>query len=349
MKRFIIFIIIILVAAGILVWRLKGPSAPTVKTEKVSKTSITKTVSASGKVGSEEEVELKFQASGLLTWVGVKEGDAVQAGQTIAQLDTRELQKNLEKYLRDYSSERNDFEEARRNTYNTLDPNKALTDTIKRVLEKNQWDLDKAVLDVELKDIALKFATLTTPIDGIITEIDTPVSGVNITPATAVFKIANPDKMIFKANIDEADIGGATPNLLAKITLDAYPGQEFDGNVKKIDFASTPTSGGGTAFLTEISLPKNDNLKFKVGMNGDADVILESKNDVIAVSSEAVFKKNGLDYVWLIKNGRVSAKEISVGLTTDDQTEIKEGLSAGDKVVSSDVAKLKEGQKIAEK
>lgn len=342
MRRLAFSIIIILLAAVVFIWRISKSPTTGIKTEEVKRTSITKSISASGKIASEEEVELKFQTSGLLAWVGVKEGDQVQAWQVIAQLDARELQKTLEKYLRDYSKERANFEEDRLVTYK----DRALTDTVKRILEKNQWDLDKAVLDVELKDIALKFATLITPISGIVTQVDTPVAGVNITPATAVFKVANPEKMIFKANIDEADIAGIILDLPAKITLDAYPGEEYEGKVTKISFASVVTSGGGTAFPVEISLPKNEGQKFKIGMNGDADIILEKRADVLAVPLVAIMEREDKHFVWLIKDGRAKKQEIKTGLATDELVEVTEGLKEGDKIIKSDVSKIKEGQKI---
>ncbi|PIU33022.1 hypothetical protein COT04_02275, partial [Candidatus Shapirobacteria bacterium CG07_land_8_20_14_0_80_39_12] len=173
------------------------------ETAKVQKEDLTDTVSASGTVQAENQVDLKFQTSGLLTWVGVKEGDQVKKWQAIASLDKRELEKNLLKTLRDYNKKRWDFEEINRVTYK----DQIVTDTLKRILEKNQFDLDKAVADVEIKDLAIKLATISSPIEGIVTHIDTPVAGINITPATAVFSIANPDKMKFVANVDEADIG----------------------------------------------------------------------------------------------------------------------------------------------
>jgi macrolide-specific efflux system membrane fusion protein len=74
-------------------------------------------VQSSGKTKADTSAELKFQTSGKLAWVNVKEGDAVEAYQAIAGLDPREVQKTLEKALRDYSSERNDFEEMWRVTY----------------------------------------------------------------------------------------------------------------------------------------------------------------------------------------------------------------------------------------
>lgn len=342
MRRLFIFILIILLAAGVLFWRLSRPKTSLFKTEKVQQGTVTKTISASGKVTSQEEIELKFQTSGMLTWVGVQEGEPVQSWQAIAQLDTRELQKNLEKYLRDYAKERNDFEQDRQVTYK----DQIMTETVKRILEKNQWDLDKAIMDVEIKDIALKFATLVTPISGIVTQIDTKVAGVNITPATAVFKVANPEKMIFKANIDEADIAGIIAGLTAKISLDAYPDQEFIGKIDKIDFSSVTTSGGGTAFSSQITLPENKNLRFKLGMNGDAEIILEQKDEVLNISTEAIFKKGEKSFVWLIKNGRATRQEIRTGLATDEKTEVIEGLKEGEKIVNSPVSKITQGEKI---
>lgn len=341
-KKLTGFILLIILILGIFIWQKINATDKTIKTTTVKKGEIVKLVSASGKVASEEEVELKFQTSGLLTWVGVKEGDHVNAWQAIAQLDTRELQKNLEKALRDYSKERNDWDEDIKVTYK----DKALTDTAKRILEKNNWDLDKAVMDVELKDIALKLATLITPISGIITQVDTPLAGINITPATAVFEVTNPDKMIFKANVDEADIGNITASLSAHITLDAYPEEEFSGFVSKIAFASVPTSGGGTAYPVEINLPENNRLKFKLGMNGDTDIEVESKQNVLVIPSDAVVKKDNDYFVWLVKKGKAIEQKIKVGLVTDDQIEVLEGLNKNDKIVVSPISKIKEGQTI---
>lgn len=341
-KPWLIFFILIFLAMAALIWRQTRASGIEIKTDVVKSEDLSKIVSASGKITSEEVVELKFQTSGLLAWVGVKEGDQVQTWQAVAQLDTQEMQKTLEKYLHDYSKERNDFEQDLQGTYR----DQIVTDTIKRILEKNQWDLDKAVLDVELKDIALKFATLVSPISGIVTKVETPVAGVNITPATAVFKVANPEKMVFEANIDEADISGITTGLPAKISLDAYPEETFEGNLGKVSFSSVTTSGGGTAFPTQISLPVNDNFRFKIGMNGDVDITLQTRKNVLAISSEAIFEKEGRNFVWLIKNGKATKREVKLGLVTSEKTQILEGLLEGDKVVRSPVSKIKEGQRL---
>lgn len=186
---------------------------------KVKKETLRETLSLSGEIDADEKATLRFQTSGRLAWVGVKEGDYVKKYQTIASLDQRSLRKTLEKHLRDYMKERWDFEEDKNVTYKDM----PLTDTIKRILEKNQFDLDKAVLDVELQNIALEYSTLWTPIEGVVTRIDAPFAGVNITPAQAEFEIVNPKTIYFSATAEQADVVNLKEGLKGKIIFDAFP------------------------------------------------------------------------------------------------------------------------------
>ena len=345
MKKLVIVALSVLFL-GLLGLKVLGKKPEKFSTAKVKRTELTQIVSASGKTKSQNQVDLKFQTSGKLIWVGVKEGDFVQKWQAISQLDTGELQKTLEKYLRDYSKQRNDFEETFGVTYKGQKPEQALTDTAKRILEKNQWDLDKAVLDVELKDISLKLATLITPIEGIVTHIDTPVAGVNITPAGAIFTIADSKTAVFSGNIDEADIGQLRLGQKTQVILDSYPEEKFEGEVIKIGFSSVATSGGGTAFPVEVSLPPNENLKFKIGMNGDVEILTQKKDNVLVVPSSSIFTKDGKNFVWKVVFSQAKKQEIIKGVESQEKTEILSGLNENDEVISQEVTKIKEGQKI---
>jgi len=302
------------------------------QTVEVKKTSLRSTVSASGSIEAENQVDLKFQTSGLLSWVGVKEGDQVKKWQALASLDKRELEKNLLKALRDYNKERWDFDEDSQITYQ----NEIIDSTIRRVLEKNQFDLDKAVADVEIKDLAIKLSTLVSPIEGIVTHIDEPIAGVNITPATAVFTVADPAGMKFVANIDEVDIANIKEGQKAIITLDAHPDQEFQGTVKKVSFAAITTRGGGTAFPIEIGLPENESLQFKVGMNGDVEIVLTEKENVLVVPNQALFQKKDQAFVKILQNGKIKEVEVKIGMEGETETEIIEGLQEGQQVITSE-------------
>lgn len=288
-----------------------------------------KTVSASGKIQSNTVATLKFQTSGLLTYVGVKQGDLVKKGQLVASLDARELEKSLKKKLNDYMTERWDFEEDRTVTYKDM----ALSNTIQRALDKNQFALDKTVLDVEIADIALKFSNLYSPIDGVVTEVDAPLAGVNVTAATATFTVADYNDIIFSINVDETDISQVKVGQLVDIKLDAYENETFPGVVSKIGFTSTTTSSGGTAFPVEVKFPDNSSLRFKIGMNGDAEIITSTVENTLVVPTDYIFEDNGKNYVYIVSGDNTLTKKfVGVGIESEDKTEILSGLKKGDTI-----------------
>lgn len=324
-KSWYVFIIVIL-----LVFFSYQKIAPT-KTSKirsytVKRQTLKETLSLSGKIDADEKVTLRFQTSGRLVWVGVKEGDYVKKYQSLASLDKREVQKKLEKALRDYSKERNDFEEDKQVTYK----NGALTDTIKRILEKNQYDLDKAVLDVEIQDLANEYSNLFTPIEGIVTKVGSSYAGVNITPTQAEFEIVNPKTVYFSGLADQTDVVKLKVDEKGEITLDAFPDKSIEGRIKSTSF--TPKEGE-TGTVYEIKLmfrESNDDYLFRLGMTGDAAFTIREKPKAIAIPAEFIKSDNGKKYVLKKDGGKNIRQEIKVGDPFDNAIEITSGLQEGD-------------------
>jgi len=327
--------VIFLMVIGGFVWMNKAAeqkSITSITTQKVTRKNFVKTISSSGKTKADKSVDLKFQTSGKLSWVGVKEGDKVNAFQVIANLDSREVQKNLEKALRDYSNERNDYEQTWRVTYDGKKPNDAFNDTVKRILEKNQWDLEKSVLDVELKHLAVEFAALITPIAGIVTHIDTPVAGVNITPASAVFSVADPNSLVFEANVDETEVGSLVVGQKTQITLDAYPEATFSGIVTYISYVSETSGGGATVFPVKISFDNPQQLR--IGLNGDIAIEVSKQPDALTIPTEALREDSNGPYVYRKTKTGFTKTVITVGLRNDDDVVVTSGLSSKDSVVT---------------
>ena len=327
-KRFILVTFGLVVVLGIIYYQRQqvSKSAAKIETVQVILSTVVEDISSSGKTKAQEQVNLHFQAGGQLAWVGVKEGDIVEKNQTIASLDTQQLKKTLEKALRDYSKERNDFEEDKRDTYK----DKALTDTAKRILEKNQWDLEKAVLDVELSNIALKWATLITPIPGIVTQIDTPISGANVT-TTDTFTIANPQSIVFSASVDETDVGKITLGMPTTIELDAYPQIPILGKVAKITLAAETSTGGATVFPVEIELVNPPNLR--IGLNGDVTIKITEITDALVIPQDALKEDNKGNYVVVKSKSGYTKSTVKTGVKGDDTIEILEGVSQDETIV----------------
>lgn len=335
MRKFLIIAIVILaVASSVFIWQTAKSRRAVkngIEVTKVIKADFIKTVASSGKTKADSSVSLKFQTSGKLAWVGVKEGDAVRAHQAIAGLDLREVQKALEQELKDYAKQRNDFEETRFVTYPWKNAANAPNDTAKRILEKNQWDLEKAVLDVELKQLAVEYATLVTPIAGIVTHIDTPVAGVNITPATAAFDIADPKSLVFEANIDEIDVGSLSVGQRATVTLDAFPQTTFSGTVSYVSFTSHISPGGATVFPVKIAFDQPQ--KLRIGLNGDVTIEAEKREQVLLVPIEAIREDDDGKYVYKKTGGEYTKQPVAIASQNDSDAVIASGLAEGDDVV----------------
>ena len=287
-------------------------------------------ITLSGSVDAASKAELRFQTSGQLAWVGVKIGDKVKKYQAIASLNKDELKKQLQIDFNNYKTSASNF-------YDTSDKYKdTVIDTeMKRILERSQSTLDNSVINYELGDLTIKYATLTTPIAGIVTNIDQPNSGVNISPATATFSIIDPKSIYLKSQIDQEDVIKIKVGDKTTVKLDSFSDQTFDSKITYISY--TPISGQtSTVYEVRFELPKdNDDLKYKIGMDGDAIITLKENQNSLVIPIDALTQTESETYV-LVKNpndNQLVKKIVKTGIETDTEIEILEGLSENDQVI----------------
>ncbi len=332
--------IIVLITLGIGLWWFNKAKPPVLsksgkpkQTFVVTTQNLKSTLSISGTVQAEEKVLLQFQTSGKLSWVGVKEGDSVQKYQAIAGLDQRDLQKNLQKKLYDFTSSRWTVDQWRDDNKSaaTGDTNIYLSDRLTRLAQQGQFSLDKTILDVELSQLTIELATLVTPIGGIVTHVDQPYAGVNITPAGARFEIVNPDSLYLRGFVDQQDVIKLRENSRAEIIFDAIPDKNYVGKLVYIAFS--PESSDENSYVIKIKLPHSLLSKVRLGMGAEISINTLQKNGVLAVPLEAIEEQGTKKYIFIqTKNGEVK-KQITTGLETDEFVEVKKGLKKNDVVV----------------
>jgi len=291
---------------------------------------ISEEITLSGSVDAASKAELRFQTSGQLAWVGVKVGDKVRKYQAIASLNKEELKKQLQIDFNNYKTTASNF-------YDTSDKYKdTVIDTeMRRILERSQNTLDNSVINYELGDLTIKYATLTTPIAGIVTNVDQPNSGVNISPATATFSVIDPKSIYLKSQIDQEDVTKIKIGDKTTIKLDSFSNQTFDSKITYISY--TPVTGQtSTVYEVRFELPKdNDDLKYKIGMDGDAIINLKENQNSLIIPIDALTQTESEAYV-LVKNpdnNQLTKKIVKTGIETDTEIEILEGLSENDQVI----------------
>jgi RND family efflux transporter MFP subunit len=301
----------------------------------VKRENIRETLTLSGEIDAEEKVSLKFQTSGRLVWVGVKEGDYVRKYQVIASLDKRDLKNRLDKYLNSYLKQRNNFEQTKDDYEKTYEFSTGdLHERAKRILENNQYDLNSAVLDVEYQNLLLEYTDLWTPIEGVVTHIDIPKAGVNITPANATFEIVNPKTLYFLATVEQADVVKIKEGMEGKIILDAFP--DFEDRAKIFYISFSPKSDEtGTVYYVKLELSeKTKKLPLRLKMTGDVEFVIKEKNDVIALPLRFIKKDKKGSFVYVEDNNKKVKKYVKIGEELEGKVIIEEGLREKEVIVN---------------
>lgn len=294
---------------------------------------ISESLTLASSIATDQIAELRFQNSGKLVWVGVKVGDKVKRGQAVASLDKAELRKNLATQFNNYRTSLSQFNDTQ-DLYKPAKDKLIVTDTIQRILDRTQYSLNNSVINYELTDMAIKEATLVSPIAGIVTAIDQPFSGANITPANATFTIINPDSLYFKGQIDQADVNRVKVGQKVSIKLDSFPDLTIDSEIIYISF--TPVSGQtSTVYEIRFKLPvQNANLAYRIGMDGDTNIIITQANEALTIPTDTINDDNGQRFVWVKLDNKLVRKNIKTGIENDTITQVTEGLTVNDQVVA---------------
>ena len=324
-KRWYFILIVVLIVIFIF-YKKSTASAAKNKVDNyvIKRENLKEVLTLSGEINASEKATLNFQTSGRLAWVGVKEGDYVKKYQGIASLDQRDVKKTLEKKLLAFSKTRWDFDQ-------TKDDNKdVLTDKIKRVLEKSQFDLTNSILDVELQNLTLEYSYLSSPIEGIVTHISVPYAGVNITPAGADFEVVNPKTIFFSVAAEQGDVINLKEGDVGDISFDAFPEKKFKANIYYISF-SPKTGETGTVYELRLKLDNNTmNLPLKLAMSGDIDFIVKQENQVLSVPSLFIKKDGKGNYVYVGSPNKKVKKYVDISEEIDGKYIITNGLQEKD-------------------
>lgn len=329
-KRFwwiLVLLLLMLLATGWW-WQQRQANQPTITTVTPQVQDLTRSLDVSGEIEARRQARLRFIAGGKITQVNAQTGDRVTQHQTMAVIDQATLQKQLERDLNAFQLERWNWD----NLQDQYDYH-VETEQIREQLDRAQIALDNEVLDVEIRDIAIRNNVLMAPFSGVVTQAPDLVTGSTIL-STDFFEIVDPSSLVLKADVDEAEIALIKQNQVAVITLDAFPDREFTSYVDFISYTSKESTSG-TVF--EVELPIDvyaqglENLR--LGMNGDVAITLEQKSEVLAVPLATIRQRDGVYFVDVLENEQITERQIEIGLETDEYVEVVSGLSVTDQVV----------------
>ena len=267
----------------------------TYSTETVQKGAITTSVTATGTVEPVTSVTVGTQVSGLISHIYVDYNDVVRKGQVIAELDRTTLSNSLTSAQRNLASAKSDYDYQKKNfeRMTELHGKQWISDdeyeSARLAYEKALNSYESSKLQVSTAQTNLGYATITSPIDGVVlsraVEEGQTVASAMTTPT--LFTIARDlTDMRVIADVDEADIGGVVKGQRATFTVDAFPNDSFEGTVTQVRQEAT-TSSNVVTYEVVISAP-NPDLKLKPGLTASVTIYTLERSDVLSVSAKAL-------------------------------------------------------------
>jgi len=301
-----------------------GADMGKIKTAQVEQKNIASEIVTAGKISSQSESTIHPAVNGKVVWVPVKEGDFVKKGQAIASLDKEKYEIALRQTEQDVvalDAELEKLYDGRRNKTSIESYDEKIERTALEAAKNKAYD---EWLEAKRN---LKDTVITSPFAGTVIEVNVH-PGEEIFYTTAIAKIADIENLNFTAELDDTDVGQIKEGQKTIVTLDAFPDEEILSQVESVSFVSNVTSSGSDVFEVKFNLEQEED--YRIGMNGESRIIIQEKEDVLAVSVEAIFDEN---FVHVKTNGEFVKREVEKGIESDSEVEIVSGLSKDETVV----------------
>ena len=197
-------------------------------------------------------------------------------------------------------------------------------------IETSQASVDDARAALESANLRLEKATLTAPIAGTVTSLDVQ-SGEIANANQSVVVLSDLATLEIEVNLDETDVARVAVGQEAQVSVDAFPGVEMAGSVTYVAPVAQSESGIVLYPITVELIPSD--LPTLAGMTADVSIVTMSQEDALIVPLRAIKTENGHAYVDRLDGDRSEQVEVALGLMTDTDIEITDGLSEGDVVV----------------
>jgi RND family efflux transporter MFP subunit len=377
---FLLLVVLVILASAAIgaVWWFNGPKPTVVNTSAAREVTLAgggtdrTLLNASGYVTARREATVSSKVTGKVTEVMVEEGMKVDAGQVLARIDSSNVERSLRLAEAQLESARAALGETKANLAH------AQREWERRVAVGNaasQSDRDRAEADAkayqarlvrQMAEISVAEGEVAVwkqqeddtiiraPFPGIVTtknaqpgEMISPMSVGGFT-RTGICTIVDMSSLEIEVDVSESYINRVEPAQPVEATLDAYPNWRIPGKV----IAIIPTADRQKATVkVRIGFEKLDprilpDMSVKVAFQSAAPTTAKSVERAVVIPKAAVRQQDGRDIVWVVRDGRVERRAVTVASTGADEVSIAAGLSAGERVVADKAEGLVDGARV---
>jgi HlyD family secretion protein len=340
-----------------------GSNGPRYEYAAVTRGDIQEHVTASGSLSALVSVDVGSQVSGKITHLYVDFNSPVRKGQLVAEIDPTVYEAQLQQAQGDLASARADVTLKGQNLQRkkVLVPLKAASQLD---LDQATAELAQAQATITIKEAALHsaqanlgYCKITAPVDGIVIsrKVDEGQTVIAAMSTPVLFTVAQDiTKMNITADISEADIGQVKVGQDVEFGVDAFPNEVFHGKVSQV--RKSPTTTQNVVTYQTIIAVANPEQKLFPGMTADVSILVLERDNVLKIPNAALRysppdnakfsaappkqlqRAQQLAYALQGDNVTLTPRIVRTGATDGVGTEIVDGLSAAERVVTATAA-----------
>ena len=189
-------------------------------------------------------------------------------------------------------------------------------------------DYEKVLVELEAAYAKRDALTVVAPCDGVISAVEVSKGDEVKSGAKLLTLVEDGTEMTLTLSVDELDILSVEKGQEAELSIDALPDAELTGTVEKIAPLGN-TESSVTTYDVTITLNGSDE-RVKGGMNVSGSIVVKTVEDALTIPADAL-KKDDTGYYVTLEGGQT--RHVSLGVMTDDRTQIVSGLSEGETIV----------------
>ena len=338
-----------------------GRGQLTVELAPVVHAAVNRELSVVGNLIGDQTVSVVPKTAGRLQDIAVKLGDRVNRGQRIAKIEDEEIleqvrqaeaafevaKATIRQREADLALAKTNVERSRSLYQRQLLPQQTLDDAEAKYqsaqaaldLARAQNTQSQARLD-ELR-ITQQNTIITSPVNGFVSRRAAD-PGAFVSANAPVVEVVDITRVRMVANIIEKDLKQIGVGDTARVEVDAFPGEDFMGRIARVSPVLDPSTRTAPIEV-EIANPQ---YRLKPGMYARVGIVTESHPNALVVPTNAVVDVNGTRGVYLSVNNAAAFHPVTIGIEGNERTEILDGVAAGDRVVTTGAAGLRNGDPI---
>jgi membrane fusion protein (multidrug efflux system) len=310
-----------------------APQVP-VEAAKVEVGPMSERVTAVGSLDSNESIIVRPEVAGRIVEIGFEEGQPIKQGAVMVKLDDSLNQAEVAD-----AEARLDL--AKRNFARTEELFSGRVAT-ERARDEARSTLGIGTATVELAKVKLAKMRLVAPFDGIAGLRKVSV-GDYVSAGQELFNLEDIDPIKVDFRVPEKFLPALRTGQAIEITVDAYGGRKFTGEVYAID---PRIDQAGRSIVIRARVANQDQL-LRPGLFARVTVVLEVKSSALTVPEQAIYPRGDGQYVYKIVEGKAKEIRVTIGTRRDGRVEIVEGLAPEDTVVTAGHQKIRDGAAVS--